>query len=955
MSNPIDSSNLPANSLQNLEPQPTAGWLRRGLGSIRSLPHQAGGAVFQLASRVTRASLGAISSAASASLGAISSAGSASLSVISSTAGAVLAPVGNMALGPLLTTVQYLKVNSPPGTTTPLRKVMAIGVACLRAPSNSQLFALGVPVQGPSRPRPNPANLDSNALLGSYNDTQRLLVEALNKLGLRETGFQEPAVPPHTLEQSGESAPVQANSESYTTLAQRIKDMTALKLLDSRLDIEGIKRLTLKQNPLEFYFSTLNLFPWLRAKIFYFFMKPILNNIFDLKTVNNPGLILQLISLLRTSLRDSFYHQGVIAFFLGDLMKITKDSSTSLEMNADDLNNRLVSWLEKNISIKTGWPFIGSFVDRIINREIFQAVRTHNIPAILRDTLNLTRTPLNTIDPLKIAILRWIQQQTAQSLESLKASYGEQLNASLAGQESSNDPSLSPLEISAIEPPLELRGVDGKVLNLKSIITAFTQSNAQSAVSERSAEVNPKRFRLHFAAGLASPVEKEQYQALLAYETELNSFLQAVKADTQRDSRGNLEEVLIGDRIEAEADQVLEDILNNGLKAIVSGLSQEATREHILQKAFNLVDTLITAPLVTPAALQREFTQITNTLASEVKEIISETLKFQFHPSTQKRIHEAPNRYAVACIARLKQKIETTTQAIIRSLDLSGAAISLSTSEGIHAYQEILLGAENLFSELLRTYQENLTIIYDENAGAFTEDEKRGLMAFISSRVSSISTLTDLLSTLRSKTLPSIDTLIKNRVALQGNVLPSNPQNLFQGEAISHFQELSQALLPLEKELLKEETLLSSLRQRPAAAGDAATPLTIQSCQTRCEELEAQISTAKEPLQALIQSECEKQALLIDQGVSQVTPLIQNALAQLLESIRPQQLQLLHKELIVAVETLPELLHDRLMPLLNSYLSFLGKGTQEFLKNPLNLRYLATAQLERLRENLPKS
>ncbi len=900
---------------------------------------------------------------------------------------------------------QKITEQPPPETTSAGEKLAkVVGQIFWKGP-NQALYALGAPIGGNTVVEivsPNTLiTLNSQARV-ALNEGKNILASFLSPLAPLSDATNDSAIKPlNKLEEINK-----IDRSLYEPLALKIKSLAALSILDSSLSIEQIKVFSKAKDPLKAYFSSLNFFPWVGAKIFYFFMRPILNSIFDWKTANNPGLMPQLLSLLRETLKNPGITEGFMASLLTDLGKTTINARELDQKypltDTTDLNERLISWLQKKISIKTGWPLIGPLIDTFINKKIFGFVKEQNIPTKIQKLFDYKGSQTEAVDPLKVTILDSITAMTSQAIEALRTSYASQL------EELDQPFTENLLDRSADQHLPLLLGDDGEPLDLQTGIKNFTRYIAFTALSKdnRDEVKELSRFKLH----LAKLQETDPRVAALyrSYEKELNDFLVAVGADRRTNLSGILEALEIGDKIEMQVDQALQSLIKTALAAVFKELSQETARESLLQRTFAFAEKLLTNPLdpsPDTGALQERFASLSGDLEQNIKQIISDTLEFQFDPRIQKKTHEVPNRYAVEWTNSLKREIGvangTVNIGLQNDLDPTNPEAHLQTPEDIQAFQKTLQAAGHTLFELLSTYEKRLhQLHYEAPKGAFSDVEIQNLTTFIVQKAQTLISVSQTMRDLSTDALPALNKQMTLLYALQNSnddaLLEELARNGWDEEALTPFRGLLSTYNTHRK--LEENTLLAiteieralddlrlvetdSKRAISAAASLKAlekkgilteshlrhlslkNTLAVNSLIGELERkrdslLEEQIANQEGLARDILQiTELTNGHILrLEGSITSTIPLILGRINREviapLNNISGECIEVLTKERLEAVEVLPETNQERVKPLVDSYLSFLGLGAQNFIKSPLNLHILAEAQLERLRTTL---
>lgn len=911
---------------------------------------------------------------------------------------------------------RYLEwtAEAPAGSTSAGDKLVRIWHCLQRKKPHQAVFALSQPLGVPL----STGVISEKELLTAHTEAREAIHAAEKAL--------KPLLPPpaaQLLQPPLPKRPVMTNHvrDSDKILCQdltpKLHQLSAIALLDAfvfnrRLTFTSLKEKIAGENPIQRYFASLPFFPRLWARIVYLFLNPCLKVVFAWKSQEHPGLLPQLVAILRERLTNPLFKESTISTLLCDIVRLCdKRSKGELSelppINTNIANDELVSWLQDRFVISSGWPLIGGFIDGLIKRKIVDFVRQQNLPKMVLDMYEGT----SQVHPITVEIVEWLKDLTSETQKDLKRASDQKKKEIEAGL---YDEAVD-LPAKDVLPPL--LDENKEPIEFHHVTRTITRYLAVQGIKGAELEEYIKRSRFNIHLHELQKKEADKASLLQAYVKELNEFLAAVKADKKLAFGHEITAAPIESQIEETIDLTLTEVVKEGLTHIFKFLEEEKTTEAILNKAVSFATRLITMPEASPEEQIKQkaaFVRSSEDLQQNIIQIISDSLDFKFDPLVQKEELEKPNRYALQLLSHLKEEVGERVETIASLIKKTGG---FSSSKEALKFRENCQLAAKQATLLLDSCAKRLHQIYkDAPKGAFTEREIMQHMSQIRNIAKATSALAVPLTELLNTKLPALEKALHRKEVLERAYrhCDESPHpiatwfTLFQTEMAqagiaqdksTSFETRASSIAVLEKEKTTAANQTELIRQAIEAADHLQHKRASEAADTHAALVHARwtlqqvikegllpapelrdldnptglarlLSTLAEKFAQASAREREKERLLhtmtatfkesLESWLSEEhAPLdhnmgaihhSQNNIAEALSHLSAQAVPL-NKAPLEAIEALPDVNHTRLQPLVDSYLAFLGAGIKTFIASPFNLQLITIAQLQRLRKS----
>lgn len=803
-----------------------------------------------------------------------------------------------------------------------------------------------------------------------------------------------------------------------SALSAKAEMMSAIALLSSialgtPLPFDKLKALTRTPDPLKLFFQELPFWPLMKARITFFFLRPLLASLFHYQSDEQPGLAVQFIRLLRERLVDPDLRRTLISTLLVDGASTAEDlrtrTSSLSPLSSDKLNTIFLTWLKSHFVIKTGWPLIGKFLDRFIQKKVLQFVEEQNIPQIARSLFDPAKQGA-TANPIVTRLLKLLATSSGTVMRKLQLSNAAELALLRSG--TSRD------HLDAPPGSLQASFYDnnGEPLNFVTVIRQLTTFFAiQGATDEAERRVYETRSRFDLYLRDREKKAPAEAELLASYVRELDELLTALRANRTREFN-ETRTISIKDKIEEQVDQIVPPLLHQSLSTIFDLLGSEETTEALLAAVVTAGEQLITEP--SPSAEEilaqtEEFERASRDLRENIKQMITDVVELEFTPEVQKERVERSNLYAVQWSDRLRGEL----QDYIRNMFLLiRDQTVVTTSSHVEKLSSAVKAAGRATGVLLAICEKRLDQLYNAPPGAFSEDEIQRDMNLIEETVQQIAVIGQNLFEIESNLLSRLLQAHKSAETLQDALahlsLSSERRwytTLEEGlraagmdtVIITPFARASSSLVDIANQLttLNQRVLilgrasaacntlykeqqehgrnvahareLAERAVRTAIAEGLLPPEALRqltdnfSLGNFCKQREADLQRIEQEIDILtarkdaemVALEHDLTALLKIQKADIVATnrrtleLFTQRCTPAIERIATLSTTLLKKPKVV-VELLSDVSRQRLKPLVDGYLSFMGSSLQAFISSPRNLHLIMERQLDRLARRL---
>ncbi len=279
---------------------------------------------------------------------------------------------------------------------------------------------------------------------------------------IEQTSLKVPVVIP-----AAPPVPAQGEPLDYAELVRPIttkaKEAAIMAILSQRWggprpSLELLRRHLSNEHSLESFKRSLGLgfFGRIGFAIEAFFIRIGLNALFDYKSPAHPGLLPQVLELVRKIAQNPSLREKLLLDLVHDIAEVaarkreialqfgqgragteTFQAYEAYQMTRDtqhpdhpprfhsaEVNRGLVSWLLDNLDIHISWPLIGGFIERTIRKKLDENLQQFNLPDLIVEALG-SEGSSQWQHPVVLSFTKALAEATKKGLAALQASLAE--------------------------------------------------------------------------------------------------------------------------------------------------------------------------------------------------------------------------------------------------------------------------------------------------------------------------------------------------------------------------------------------------------------------------------------------------------------------------------------------------------------------------------------------------